>query len=32
MATVEDFVEQNNNLNYTNENFQNIRDKVDLYG
>lgn len=32
VATVEDFVEQNNNMNYTNENFQNYRDKVDLYG
>ena len=32
VATVEDFVEQNNSLNYTNENFQNYRDKVDLFG
>ena len=32
MASVEDFVEQNNNLNYANDNFMEIRDKVDLYG
>lgn len=32
VATVEDFVEQNNSLNYVNENFQQYRDKVDLYG
>ena len=29
---VEEFVEQNGHLVYTNENFQNIRDRVDLYG
>ena len=32
VASVEDFVEQNNNLNYANDNFMAIRDKVDLYG
>ena len=32
VATVEDFVEQNNSLNFVNENFQQFRDKVDLFG
>ena len=29
---VEDFVEQNNNLNRISEEFPEIRDKIDLYG
>jgi len=29
---VEEFVEQNAFYNYANENFQNIRDNVDMYG
>ena len=31
-ASVEDFVEQSNALNKVQEQFQDIRDKVDLYG
>lgn len=30
-GTVDEFVEQNANLTYTNDNFQNVRDKVALY-
>jgi len=29
---VEEFVDQNNHLNYTQENFQDVRDNVNLYG
>ncbi len=29
---MEDFVEQSNNLNFVQDNFQEVRDKVDLYG
>lgn len=32
VTNVEEFVEQNGHLTFTNENFQNIRDRVDLYG
>lgn len=32
VATVDDFVEQSANLSYTVENFQEVRDKVSLYG
>lgn len=32
VTNVEEFVEQNGHLSFVNENFQNIRDKVDLYG
>lgn len=31
-ATVEDFVEQNNSLNRVQDQFQEVRDKIDLYG
>lgn len=30
-GTVDEFVDQNANLTYTNDNFQNVRDKVALY-
>jgi dynein heavy chain, axonemal len=32
VTNVEEFVEQNGHLVYVNENFQNVRDRVDLYG
>jgi len=32
VSNVEEFVEQNGHLVYTNENFQNVRDRVDLFG
>ena len=32
VTNVEEFVEQNGHLIYTNDNFQNIRDRVDLFG
>lgn len=32
VSNVEEFVEQNGHLTYTNENFQNVRDRVDLFG
>lgn len=32
VSTVEDFVEQNNNLTYTVEHFQKVKDNVHLYG
>ena len=32
VVNVEDFVEQNNHLVYVNDNFQRVRDNVDLYG
>lgn len=31
-ATVEDFVEQSNSLNRVQDQFQEVRDKIDLYG
>jgi dynein heavy chain len=32
VTNVEEFVEQNGHLTFVNENFQNVRDRVDLYG
>jgi hypothetical protein len=32
VTNVEEFVEQNGHLVYVNENFQNVRDRVDLFG
>jgi hypothetical protein len=32
VSNVEEFVEQKGHLNYVNDNFQNVRDSVDLYG
>ena len=32
VTNVEEFVEQNGHLTYVNENFQNVRDRVDLFG
>lgn len=29
---VEEFVEQNSYYNYANDNFQNVRDRVDMFG